>query len=404
MSLDRSTPLSGADQRPSSGREHHGRAVAVAEDLFDKITVTKPSLPDFDEFMASMRQVWDSRYLTNMGPFHERFEAALCEYLGVPFISLFCNGTMALQTGLQALRITGEVITTPFTFPATAHAIYWNRCTPVFCDIEPDSLSIDPERIESLITPETTAILPCHVYGKPSDTRAIQEVADLHGLRVLYDAAHAFGVFPARGADDSVWGDMSMLSFHATKVFNSIEGGALVMRTEKMKKRVDYLKNFGIADEVTIVGQGVNGKMNEICAAFGLLQLDRLERDIALRGALDARYREHLGGVPGLRMLEHPPGYNRNYCYFPIFIGPEFGPSRDAVYERLAARDIYSRRYFYPLVSQAPCYRHLPSARLDRLPVAARMAEEVLCLPLYPTLEPAQVDMICEIILEGRGR
>lgn len=376
--------------------------MAKSEYYFDKITVTKPSLPDFDDFVHCLRSIWDSRHLTNMGPFHERFEQALCEHLGVRHVSLFCNGTMALLTGLQALRITGEVITTPFTFPATVHAIHWNRCTPVFCDIEPDTLSIDPERIESLITPQTTAIMPCHVYGKPGDTQSIQHIADLHGLKVFYDAAHAFGVFPADEEDDSLWGDMSMLSFHATKAFNSIEGGALVTHSEKMKKRVDYLKNFGIADEVTIVGPGVNGKMNEICAAFGLLMLERQEQDIADRRRLDARYRDNLKDVPGLRLLEHDGRYNRNYCYFPIFIGEGFGATRDEVHDALVRKNIYPRRYFYPLVSHAPCYRCLPTASPEQLPVATAMANQVLCLPLYTDLLAEQVDMICDIVLETK--
>lgn len=378
--------------------------MAKSEIYFDKITVTKPTLPDFDEFVSILRTIWKNRFLTNMGPYHEQFEAALCEYLDVPYISLFCNGTMALQTGMQALRITGEVITTPFTFPATVHAIYWNRCTPVFCDIDLDTLSIDPELIESHISQDTTAIMPCHVYGKPADTDSIQELADLHGLKVFYDAAHAFGVFPKDQQKNSHWGDMSMLSFHATKVFNSIEGGALVMHDSKMKKRVDYLKNFGIADEVTIVGQGVNGKMNEICAAFGLLQLKRLDSDIAHRAELDSRYRENLRHIPGVNPLGHSGLYRHNYCYFPVFIEEEFGTSRDELYEYMVNNDILVRRYFYPLVSHASCYRHLPSANPQLLPNATKISNQVLCLPLYTALEVENVDMICDMIQKARKK
>lgn len=369
---------------------------------YDKLTVTKPTLPDFDLFVESLRAIWKSKYLTNMGPFHDRLEAALAEYLQVPFISLFCNGTIALQTGLQALHITGEVITTPFTFPATVHAIYWNRCTPVFCDIDLDTLSINPEQVETLITPDTTAIMPCHVYGKPSDTAALQRIADLHGLKTFYDAAHAFGVKPQGELLDTFWGDMSMLSFHATKVFNTIEGGALVMHERKMKNRVDYLKNFGIADEVTIVGQGINGKMNEVCAAFGLLQLDRLEQDFAMRQVLDAQYRERLQHIPGVRPLAHGSNYERNYCYFPVFIEEEFGTTRDALHDKLVSEGIFPRRYFYPLVSQAPCYRRLPSANPANLPNAHAVAKKVLCLPFYTELQQEDVDRVCNVIEQAR--
>ncbi|WP_319778788.1 DegT/DnrJ/EryC1/StrS family aminotransferase [Maridesulfovibrio sp.] len=364
---------------------------------FDKITITKPDLPELDQFVEQLKIIWDNKWLTNNGPFHDKLESALAEYLGVPYVSLFCNGTIALQTALKALKISGEVITTPFTFPATVHSIFWNQCEPVFCDISPESFSLDPDRIEPLITSKTTAIIPCHVYGKPSDTKSIQALADKFGLKVIYDAAHAFGIFPKQSGKD-VWGDISMLSFHATKVFNTIEGGALIMHDKAQKERVDYLKNFGIAGEELIVGEGINGKMNEICAAFGLLQLLHVDEQIQKRQLLDARYRHNLEGIKGIDIPQIGNWYKPNFSYFPIFITDDFPVSVEKVQKRLAQFNIYGRRYFYPLVSQAPCYRTLPSANPALLPVATELSSRVFCLPLYSGLSTTDIDYICSII------
>ena len=366
------------------------------------IPVTKPTLPELPDFTAMLEEIWQSRYLTNMGVFHKRFEEALREYLKVKHISLFCNGTMAIQIGIKALRITGEVITTPFTFPATAHSIFWNHCTPVFCDIEPDSFGLDPEKIEPLIGPETTAIIPVHVFGRPCNLEAIQNIADIYGLKVLYDAAHAFGVRSEDGSSIMTAGDLSMVSFHATKVFNTIEGGALIIPDEKLKQRIDYLKNFGIADEVTIVGEGSNGKMNELISAYGLLQLKRIDDEIEMRGLLAKRYRENLEAIQGVTIPEEPGSIRYNHCYFPILVKQnEFGTSRDSLYEKLRSHNILARRYFYPLLSEIPCYRSLPSSASEQLPVATQISREVICLPLYADLSTDQVDTICEIIADG---
>ncbi len=356
--------------------------------------VTKPALPPLEEFTALLQKVWDSRLLTNGGPMHKEFERALAEFLGVKYVSLFCNGMIALQIGLQALKITGEVITTPFSFAATTHAIYWNNCTPVFCDIKPD-YTIDPAKIESLISPRTTAILPVHVYGRPCDHEAIQKIADLYGLKVFYDAAHAFAV---RQNDVSVLncGDLSMLSFHATKVFNTFEGGALITDNPKLKTRIDFLKNFGFAGETTVVAPGSNGKMNEFQAALGLLQLKHIDSYIAERKRIDAIYREELSGIEGLFFEGDIPGTTSNYAYFPILIDQKsYGMSRDDVYEKFRTNNIYVRRYFYPLISTFPCYRELPSASSRNLPVASKVAGQILCLPIYPDLDHGIVRGIC---------
>ena len=358
----------------------------MPDEIPDPIYVTRPSLPPLDEFVESLREIWDNQQLTNNGPFHRRFEAALAEHLGVPYVSLFCNGTVALQVGLQALRITGEVITTPFTFPATTHAIYWNRCNPVFCDIEPETCNLDPERVESLITPNTTAILPVHVYGNPCDVDRLQKIADTYGLKLFYDAAHAFGV-KLNGESILNFGDLSMLSFHATKKFNTIEGGALVTRDPKLKQRIDYLKNFGFANETTVIAPGINGKMNEVQAAYGLLQLKYVAENTAKCRTIAELYREHLRGIHGIRILEDLPVVEHNYCYFPIFVDETvYGTTRDELYSRLRERGIYGRRYFYPLVSQFPTYRGLPSAASQALPCATEKAERVICLPIYAEL------------------
>lgn len=361
------------------------------------IYVTQPHLPPLDEFVPLLREIWDSRVLTNGGPFHARLEAALAEYLGVPQIALFCNGTIALITALQALRVTGEVITTPFSFVATAHSLLWHGNKPVFVDIDPETLNIDPSKIEAAITPQTTAIMPVHCYGHPCDVDAIQRIADTYNLRVIYDAAHAFGVRDAAGSVLN-HGDLSVLSFHATKVFNTFEGGAIVCPDAKTKTRIDQLKNFGHAGETTVVAPGINGKMSEINAAFGLLQLQHVDEAIAARGRIDAAYRERLQRVPGIRCLAGSGERRANHAYFPILVGAEHPLGRDRLNEALRANGIVPRRYFYPLISEFPMYRGLPSAQRDNLPVAWTRAREVLCLPIYPDLPIRSVDRICDLI------
>lgn len=368
------------------------------------IFVTEPSLPPLEDFIPSLEKIWANRWLTNNGEFHQKFEAALAEYLGVKYVSLFTNGMIALQVGMQALRITGEVITTPFTFVATTHAIHCNNCTPVFCDIEPETFTLDADKLEALITPRTTAILPVHVYGNPCNHARLQRIADTYGLKLFYDAAHTFGV-RKDGASVVSWGDLSMLSFHATKVFNTFEGGALVTDDPVMKKRIDFLKNFGFADEVTVVAPGSNGKMDEFRAAFGLLQLARLDGEIAKRQRVSARYREELADLPGLTMLYDLPGIHHNYAYFPVLVkGAEFGRTRDELYSMLKARNIYSRRYFYPLCSDFLTYRALPSAARNNLAVASEVASEVLCLPIFADLQPEQQGAVIQAIREAAGR
>lgn len=350
------------------------------------IYVTSPSLPPLDDFIPYLRKIWDNKWLTNNGEFHQRFEAALAEYLGVKYVSLFTNGMIALQVGMQALRITGEVITTPFTFVATTHAIHWNNCKPVFCDIEPETFTMDPRKVEALITPQTTALMPVHVYGNPCRHEELKKIADTYGLKLFYDAAHVFGV-RKDGASVCDWGDLSMLSFHATKVFNTFEGGALITNDPQLKARIDFLKNFGFADEITVVAPGTNGKMDEFRSAFGLLQLERLDGEIAKRKAAAERYRAALADVPGLRVLHDLPGVRHNYSYFPVIVDPRaFGLSRDQLYDKLKANQIMSRRYFYPLCSDFPAYRGLPSAAPGCLPVARSCADNVLCLPLFSGL------------------
>jgi len=352
------------------------------------IYVTSPSLPPLEEFIPYLEKIWESKWLTNNGQFHQQFESALAEYLGVKYVSFFTNGMIALQTGMQALRITGEVITTPFTFVATTHAIHLNGCTPVFCDIESDTFTLDPDKVESLITPRTTAILPVHVYGNPCRHEPLQRIADTYGLKLFYDAAHVFGV-QKDGVSVASWGDLSMLSFHATKVFNTLEGGALVTNDETLKKRIDFLRNFGFQDEVTVVAPGSNGKVDEVRSAYGLLQLNHVDREIEKRQQVADFYREHLRDVPGIRILHDLPGVRHNYGYFPILVEAEaYGMTRDALYEKLKANGIYARRYFYPLCSQFPTYRNLPSAVPGHLPIAEKTAQEVLCLPIFAELEP----------------
>lgn len=364
-----------------------------------QITVTSPLLPDFDEFVGSLREIWDSHWLTNNGSFHQRLEKALCEYLGVPYISLFTNGTLPLITALQALRVTGEVITTPYSFVATTHSLWWNGIRPVFADVDPATGNLDPDCIEQAITPKTTAIMPVHVYGNPCDTARIQAIADKYGLRVIYDAAHAFGV-KVDGQSILHAGDMSTLSFHATKVFNTVEGGALVMHDEATKRRIDYLKNFGFANEVEVVAPGINSKMDEVRSAFGLINLRQVDDAIARRRAVAERYREALRGVPGLRFFDDMPGVWHNYSYFPVFVDAEaFGRTRDELYFSMRERGVLGRRYFYPLISTFSTYRGLPSAAPANLPVATRLANEVICLPMHASLTEADTARIIDTVL-----
>jgi dTDP-4-amino-4,6-dideoxygalactose transaminase len=362
------------------------------------IYVTRPALPPLEEYVESLKEIWDSRVITNNGPFHEQFEKALAEYLGVSYISVFSNGTLALIVALQALKITGEVITTPFSFVASTHSLWWNNIKPVFVDIEPLHFNIDPGKIEAAITPQTTAILPVHVYGNPCRTDEIEKIAGTYGLKVIYDSAHAFGV-KVNGNSVFNFGDLSVLSFHATKTFNTIEGGAIVCHTEQMKKRIDLLKNFGFADEVTVVAPGINAKMNELQAAFGLLQLKYVDSYIEGRKFIAGLYRENLKDVSGISFHNDMEGVSHGYPYFPVLIDEsDYGLSRDKVYDVLKKHEIYGRRYFYPLISNFPTYRGLPSAGKENLPVANRIAEQVICLPIYPDLEPAKVKEICNLL------
>ncbi len=368
------------------------------------VRVTSPLLPAFDDFTELLRDIWDRKWITNNGDYHQQLEEALAAYLKVPFVSLFTNGTLPLITALQALKIKGEVITTPYSFVATTHAIWWNGCTPVFVDIDPKTGNIDPNKIEAAITPRTSAIMPVHVYGNPCDTKAIQDIADRHGLKVIYDAAHAFGV---EKDGDSILkaGDMSTLSFHATKVFTTIEGGAMVMKDAETKEHIDYLKNFGFAGETEVVAPGINSKMDEVRAAFGLLNLRQVDAAIEARHRVATTYREALSGVEGIRFFEDMQDVRHNYSYFPIFVNAkEYGMSRDELYFKLQEQGIFGRRYFYPLISTFNMYRGLPSAAPENLPVATRIADEVICLPIYHALSEEDVHKVISVIKEkGRG-
>ena len=365
------------------------------------ITVTSPLLPSLDDFIPMLKDIWDRKWLTNNGHYHKELEKALAEYLGVKYISLFTNGTLPLITALQAMRITGEVITTPYSFVATTHSIWWNGLKPVFVDVDEKTGNIDPEKIEAAITPHTTAIMPVHVYGTPCNTKRIQEIADVYGLKVIYDAAHAFGV-KVNGESILNAGDMSTLSFHATKVYNTVEGGALVCHDEATKKRIDYLKNFGFAGETTVVAPGINSKMDEIRAAYGLLNLKQVDDAIARRKATAKRYKAALKNVAGIRMLEDVEGVHHNYAYFPIFISEEYGLSRDALYEKLKEHNVYGRRYFYPLISTFSAYKGLESARPENLPVAHKLADQVLCLPMFAGLDNESIDRIIDIVIHKK--
>jgi dTDP-4-amino-4,6-dideoxygalactose transaminase len=377
------------------------------------ITVTSPLLPDLDEFNELLKQIWDSKWITNMGQFHKQLEKALADYLHVPYVCLFTNGTLPLMTAMQALRVTGEVITTPYSFVATTHSIWWNHCKPVFVDIDPTTGNMDPDKIEAAITPATTCIMPVHVYGKPCDTKRIQEIADKYGLKVIYDAAHAFGVeVPAEQYGLEAYdekglagimnaGDMSTLSFHATKVYNTVEGGALVVHDEKTKKRIDNLKNFGITDDVTVVAPGINGKMDEMRSAYGLLNLRQVNDAIKARQKVANIYREALRPVEGITFWDDMPGVRHNYSYFPIFIDAEkFGKTRDELFFSMKEQGVWSRRYFYPLISNFPTYRGLPTATKDNLPMGNKMADEVLCLPMHHALTANDMERILNCIVK----
>lgn len=365
------------------------------------VYVTQPFLPDLEEFIPYLREIWDNKVLTNGGPLHQRLERELCEYLGVAHVALFNNGTIALVTALQALKLTGEVITTPYSFVATAHSLLWNGLTPVFADIDPVTLNIDPARIEAAISDKTTAIMPVHCYGNPCDVEAIQDIADRHGLKVIYDAAHAFGVKDA-GGSLLRHGDLSVLSFHATKVFNTFEGGAIICRDSETKQRIDQLKNFGLVDELTITEAGINGKMSEVNAAFGLLQLKHIDQAMERRGMINARYRAELADVKGIRIVNESGQSVSNNSYFPVLVEPDYRLSRDALFQELKDANIFARRYFYPLISDFALYRSITSASPTNLPNARAISERVLCLPIYPALEDDQISRIVGIIRRGR--
>lgn len=367
-------------------------------DKTKKITVTSPLLPDLEEFNSLLRQIWDSKWITNNGSFHRQLEKELCEYLKVPYISLFTNGTLPLITTLQALRVTGEVITTPYSFVATTHSLWWNGIKPVFVDVDPKTGNLDPDRIEAAITPRTTAIMPVHVYGTPCDTERIRDIADKYGLKVIYDAAHAFGV-EVDGKSVLNAGDVSTLSFHATKVYNTIEGGALVMHDEVTKKRIDYLKNFGFASETEVVAPGINSKMDEIRAAYGILNLRQVDKAIAARQKVARIYRDALRDVEGITFFDDIKGVRHNYSYFPIFVDADkYGMTRDALYEKMKSNNVLGRRYFFPLISDFTTYRGLPSASRENLPNAHRMASSVICLPMHPSLTDSDLERVINVV------
>lgn len=366
----------------------------------NQITVTSPLLPNIDEFNQMLKEIWASKWITNNGQFHKQLEKELCQYLKVPFISLFTNGTLPLLTALQALRITGEVITTPYSFVATTHSIWWNGCRPVFVDIEEETCGIDPNKIEAAITPKTTAIMPVSCYGKPCKMDEIQAIADKYGLKVIHDAAHAFGV-EVNGESWVGKGDLISLSFHATKVYNTLEGGAMVMHDEATKKRVDFLKNFGFAGETEVVAPGINSKMDEVRAAYGLLNLKQVDEAIEKRHQVAVKYRNALRNVPGIRFFDDMPGVRHNYSYFPIFINAEeYGQTRDELYFKMKADGVLGRRYFYPLISTFSTYRSLPSAGAENLPVATKVANEVICLPMHHQLSDEEIERVINHIIK----
>ena len=366
------------------------------------IYVTQPALPPLEEFTEYLKQIWDNKILTNNGQFHQELEQELCKYLGVKHISLFSNGTLALITALQTLKITGEVITTPFSFVATTHSLWWNKITPVFVDIEPEYLNLDPAKIEAAITSKTTAIMPVHVYGNPCQVEEIQKIADKHNLKIIYDAAHAFGV---KKDENSIlnFGDLSILSFHATKVFSTIEGGAIISHTPEMKHHIDNLKNFGFRGETLVEEPGINAKLNEVQAAFGLMQLKHIKDNIGKRKKLTRLYQNLVTGIPGIRFLPEMENVGHAYSYFPILVDAElYGMTRDALYEKLKQNNIFGRRYFYPLISNFDPYKELSSARPENLFIANKTAEQVICLPIYPDLDLVDINRICSIIDSNR--
>jgi len=366
-----------------------------------KIYVTQPALPPLEELLVSLRKIWESKIITNNGPFHQQFENDLAEYLGVKYISLFSNGMLALITAIQSMKISGEVITTPYSFVATTHALWWNNIKPVFADIDPVTFNLDPEKVEAAITPKTTAILSVHVYGNPCDVTKLQEIADRYVLKLIYDAAHAFGV-RLNGTSVATFGDLSVLSFHATKVFNTFEGGAIICHDETTKQHIDQLKNFGIINETTVLAPGINAKMNEFQAALGILQLKYLDEAIGKRKILTERYREFLENIPGISVMQDVPGIEYNFGYFPVLIDSvKLGRTRDEVYNKLKSHNIFSRRYFYPLISQFPTYKGLPSSDPVNLPIAEKITQQILCLPIYPDLEISNVKRVCELIIES---
>ena len=364
------------------------------------ITVTSPLLPNLEEFTKILQEIWDSKWITNNGSYHKQLEQALAEYLKVPFVSLFTNGTLPLITGLQALRITGEVITTPYSFVATTHSLWWNGIKPVFIDIDWETGCINPDKIEAAITPKTTAIMPVHVYGKPCNINAIQNIADKYGLKVIYDAAHAFGV-EVNGESILNAGDLSTLSFHATKVFNTVEGGAMIIHDEKTKQRIDYLKNFGFAGETEVIAPGINSKMDEIRSAYGLLNLRQVDAAIEARHQVAISYRKALRDVEGIEFWDDIPGVRHNYSYFPIFVdAKKYGKTRDELYFKMREQGVWGRRYFYPLISEFSTYRGLPSAAKENLPVAHKMADSVICLPMHHALSTEDIERIISIIVK----
>lgn len=363
-----------------------------------KIYVTQPALPPIEDYIRFIKKIWEKKWVTNQGPFHRQLEEEMARYLGVKCVSLFANGTLALVAALQVLRITGEVITTPYSFVATTHALHWNKIKPVFADIEPTHCNLDAEKIEAAITPQTTAILPVHVYGNPCDVKKFQKIADTYGLKVIYDACHAFGVTD-NGSSILNAGDLSVLSFHGTKVFTTMEGGAIISNNEKTKRRIDYLKNFGFAGETTVIQPGINAKMNELQAALGLLQIKQVESYISKRKTIAANYRRNLSIVKGIRFFYDTPRIKHNYSYFPIFVSRKvYGRSRNDLYNRLKQMQIHCRRYFYPLITHFPIYKGLDSAQSANLPTAERVADEILCLPIYPDLDLEIVGDISQLI------
>jgi dTDP-4-amino-4,6-dideoxygalactose transaminase len=367
----------------------------------NNINVTEPFLPPLDEFNVYLKQIWKNKHITNNGPFHKQLEQELCNYLGVEYISLFCNGTIALLVAIKALELKGEIITTPYSFVATTHSILWNGLEPVFVDIDSKYCNLDPSKIEEAITDKTTAILPVHVYGNPCETEKIKQIAEKYNLKVIYDAAHAFGV-KKDGKSILNEGDLSILSFHATKVFNTFEGGAIISQSPQMKKKIDDLKNFGFQDQITVEGIGINGKMNEVQASMGLLQLKYFEQVIEKRKRITENYREGFKNVKGIRYLADLEDVKYNYAYFPIFINEnEYGKSRDDVYNALKKHNIYGRIYFYPLISRFSAYKNLPSSKPANLSMAEKISEDVICLPIYPDLSTDQVNYIISVINDG---